>query len=318
MNPTFNPFQYNAPAGPSISPEEAQRRADLIARQNAMKEQSRIINEMNIPSMFQPAPTIEPTSTVDQTPINTSYYDPAAEAMKAQERVQEQQRSGLREGIRNLLTSAGNVYKSLYGGLETMAAGQKGQLEKQYGENVGQIADQFSSELPKIGQAYAARGAYDSTFRTGAEELANQAYGKQLTGLAQEQQSALGKIGSAYQTERAKYGAGETALQSIGSRLGDVTDLGELTSIRNAIESKIGELQTAQAGLGTEAQNIATTQAFAPMTDRFAQASQTIQNIVRGQAPPLLKKQIANQIIVNSNLSEEEQKQLQSIVNQTA
>lgn len=326
MNPTFNPFQYNAPGVPNISPQEAQRRADIIAKQNAMKKQSQVIQDLNIPATFGPPPDMT-GGAGDNTGgggDNTGggggggTYDAAAAQAAAQAAKDEATRRTLREGIGGLLTKAMDVYKSLYGGLESLAGSQKAQLEKQYGQNVAQIGQQFTQELPKIGQAYAARGAYDSTFRTGAEQVAQQAYAQQLSDLATEQTGALGKIGAAYTAERAKYGVGETALQNISNRLGEVTDINELTALRNSIESKIGELQTAQAGLGTEAMNVAATAGLQGMSDKFAQASQTIQNIVQGQAPALLKKQIAQQIIVNSNLTEEEQKQLQNVVNQIA
>lgn len=322
MNPTFNPFQYNAPGGPNISPQEAQRRADIIAKQNAMKKQSQVIQDLNIPATFGPPPDMT-GGAGDNTGgggDNTGggggggTYDAAAAQAAAQAAQEARTRNTLREGIGSLISRATDIYKSLYGGLESLAGSQKAQLEKQYGQNVAQIGQQFTQEIPKIGQAYAARGAYDSTFRTGAEQAAQQAYGQQLANLAQEQTGALGKIGGAYQAERAKYGVGESALQNIASRLGDVTDINELNALRNSIESKIGELQTAQAGLGTEAMNVAATAGLQGMSDKFAQASQTIDNIIKGQAPALLKKQIADQIIVNSNLTDQEQKQLRDIV----
>lgn len=224
------------------------------------------------------------------------------------------QRAGLRGTISNLIGNAMNIYKNLYGGLESQAAAQKGQIEQQYGQNVAKLGEQFSTEVPKIGQAFAARGAYDSTWRTGAEEAAAKAYQQQLAAMGQEQTSALGKIGSAYQTERAKYGVGEQSLQDIMSRLGSVTDVNELTALQNAIQSKIGELQVAQAGMGTEAQNVAATQALQGMSDKFAQASNTISTIIRGQAPAMLKRQVASSVIVNSGLTEDEKRQLQSQV----
>lgn len=238
-------------------------------------------------------------------------YDAAA----AQAAAQEAQKTGLRGTISNLIGSAMDIYKNLYGGLEKQAAAQKGQLETQFGQGLGEVGKQFTTELPKIGQAYAARGAYDSTWRAGAEQSAADAYAKQIADLYKSQQEALGKVGSAYQTEKAKYGVGQSALQDTLSRLGSVTDINELTALQNAIQSKIGDLQVAQAGMGTEAQNVAATQALQGMSDKFAQASKTIQTIVRGQAPAMLKKSIAENIIINSDLTDAEKKQLQDVVN---
>lgn len=266
-------------------------------------------------SQTQAAAGIQETTAGTTMAAQEDPYAAAARAQAAAIAAEERKKTGLRSTIGSLIGGAMDIYKNLYGGLEKQAAAQKGQLETQFGQGLGEVGKQFSTELPKIGQAYAARGAYDSTWRAGAEQTAADAYAKQIADLYKSQQEALGKIGSAYQTEKAKYGVGETALQNIQGRLADVTDLNELTALRNSIESKIGELQTAQAGMGTQPENIAATQALQGMSDKFAQVSKTIQTIVQGQAPAMLKKSIAENIIINSDLTDAEKKQLQDVVN---
>lgn len=221
----------------------------------------------------------------------------------------------LRSNIQTLISQAGDIYKQLYGSLEAGGASQRQQLESAYAKNLGTLGEQFTQELPKIGHAFAARGAYDSTWRTGAEENAQKAYGTQIGQVAQEQQAAIGKVGSAVATQKAQFGAGESALGNIAARLPQVTDINELTSLRNDIETKINELKVSQAGMGTQEQNAAQYASLAPASDKAAQIAQTIQTIIQGQAPTQLKKAIATQIVGSAGLQPEEEKNLLNTIN---
>lgn len=272
----------------------------------------------------QPAPTGDMgQTTADQG--GTIAGDPYAAAYAAQvaeqQRMlaeQERQRSGLRSGIQSLIGQARDIYKNLYGGLTRAGESQKQQLEKTYGQGVQQLGETYSAEMPKIAQAYAARGAYDSTWRAGAEQQAQKGYESQLGQMQMAQQEALGKLGQALAESRAQYGAGESALQNVLGRLGEVTDLNELTALRNQIENKISDLQTAQAGQLTREEQLAQVANVPGLSNRFAQAQQTISTIIAGQAPAPLKRSIASQIIVNSDLTDQEKQSLQNQVNQIA
>jgi len=244
--------------------------------------------------------------------------DTAAQQQAAAVAADAAQKSGLRSGIQNLISQAKDIYGNLYGGLTKQAASQKGQLESAYAKNLQDFGSQYASELPKIAQAYAARGAYDSTWRAGAEQAAQQGYQTQLNQLNQAQQEALGKVGQAYAETQGQYQAGQAGLNTILGRLGSTTDVNELTTLRNQIENKLIELNAAKAGQLTQEQQLAQTQGLGPVSDKFSQASQTIDTIINGQAPVMLKKSIASQIVGSAGLSESEQKQLLDKINAIA
>jgi len=277
---------------------------------------------------FVAAGNIDPTASTYNQPAGIASAAPAAAAPVAVDTAAQQQaaavaadaaqKSGLRSGIQNLISQAKDIYGNLYGGLTKQAASQKGQLESAYAKNLQDFGSQYASELPKIAQAYAARGAYDSTWRAGAEQAAQQGYQTQLNQLNQAQQEALGKVGQAYAETQGQYQAGQAGLNTILGRLGSTTDVNELTTLRNQIENKLIELNAAKAGQLTQEQQLAQTQGLGPVSDKFSQASQTIDTIINGQAPVMLKKSIASQIVGSAGLSESEQKQLLDKINAIA
>jgi hypothetical protein len=257
-------------------------------------------------------------ATPTQTAAAPVAVDTAAQQQAAAVAADAAQKSGLRSGIQNLISQAKDIYGSLYGGLTKQAASEKGQLESAYAKNLQDFGSQYASELPKIAQAYAARGAYDSTWRAGAEQAAQQGYQTQLGQLSQAQQEALGKVGQRYAETQGQYQAGQAGLETILGRLGSVTDINDLTSLRNQIENKIIEINAAKAGQLTQEQQLAQTQGLGSVSDKFSQASQTIDTIINGQAPVMLKKSIASQIVGSAGLSESEQKQLLDKINAIA
>lgn len=263
----------------------------------------------------QAAAGIQETTAGTTMAAQEDPYAAAARAQAAAIAAEERKKTGLREGIRGLIGQAGDIYRNIYGGLTRQAEAQKGQLEQTYGKGVQTLGETYTAELPKIAQAYAARGAYDSTWRAGAEQEAQRGYEKQLGEMGTAQQEALRKLGQTFAESRAQFGAGETGLQTILGRLGDVTDLNELTALRNQIENQITSLRQAEATQLTPEQQSAVAAQLPAANDRFAQAQTTIRTIIAGQAPAMLKRSIANQIIVNSPLTDEEKRTLQAQVN---
>lgn len=271
---------------------------------------------------YNQAPKATLGGELQYTPTQEQMATQQANAMAAQQaaalRAEEVKRSGLRSGIQSLIGQAGDIYRNLYGGLTRAGESQKQQLESTYGQGVQTLGETFSAELPKIAQAYAARGAYDSTWRAGAEQEAQKGYESQLKTMRTAQEEALGKLGQALAESRGQFQAGESALQTVLGRLGDVTDINELTALRNEIENKIGSLRQAEAGQLTREEQLAQVANVPGFADKFTQAQRTIQTIIAGQAPAPLKRSIASQIIVNSDLTDQEKQALQSQVNQIA
>lgn len=269
---------------------------------------------INIETKTDTGTSGQDTTTQQQPNVNpeqTALEKYMADQAIANAAALESQKSGIKSGIKDLISRAKDIYKGLYGGLESQAAGKKSELESQYGKGVQTLAEEYAQQLPAIGQAYAARGAYDSTWRAGAEQQAQTGYEKQLSELAQSQKESLAKLGQAVTESKAGYAAGEQGLQSILDQLGTTTDLTSLQNLQIQLQNKINELTQAQAGQLTTEQQLSAAAGLGGVSDKFNQASKTIQTIIQGQAPAMLKKSIASQIVSTSDLTDQEKKQLQ-------
>ena len=250
--------------------------------------------------MLQPAGPLGTTATTASAPVQgtTTTYNPMAA-----------QRTNLQKSIQKLVGDAMGVYDSLYGNLNTAAASQRQALESRYARETGSLGEQFTQEIPRIGQAYAARGAYDSSFRGRAEQSAKEGFEKQLQGLGAQKTAEMGKIGSEIATREAEFRGGQDILNQYLAQLPNVTDVNELTNIQNEIQRRINDLRVAGAGLQSQEAFVNRFQQLTPSTDRMAQLQSTLSRIIAGEAPGALKQSVGAQIIASSGLTEEEKAQ---------
>lgn len=267
-------------------------------------------------SVMQPAATgqmLQPAGPtgVAPTPMQSAPVMPAGpspEEIAAQQ--QAAQRSSLQKGIQKLVGDAMGVYDTLYGNLNTAAASQRQALESRFAKETGALGEQFTQEIPRIGQAYAARGAYDSSFRGRAEQRAREGFEKQLQGLGDERFAAMAKIGEDVATREAEFRGGQESLNQYLARIPNTTDITELTNLQTELQNRINQLRTAGAGLQSQEAFVQRFQQLAPASDRTAQLQATLSRIIAGEAPGALKQSVGAQIIASSNLTDEEKAQV--------
>lgn len=216
------------------------------------------------------------------------------------------QRTDLRKGIQNLVANAMGVYDTLYGNLNTAAASQKQALESKYATETGALGEQFSQQIPQIGQAYAARGAYDSSFRTNAEEAARKAFENQLQGIGQEKIASMGKIGQEVTSQEAQFKLGQANINDYLAKIPGTTDITELTKIQTELQKRINELKASASGLQSQEANVERFNQLVANPERMAQLQKTLAPIIAGEAAPQLKQSVGAQIIYNSGLTEQE------------
>lgn len=239
-----------------------------------------------------------------------------AEAEAARKAAEEEaKRSELRTNIQNLINNSLGIYDSLYGNARTAAASQRQALDKRYDTETGALSEQFTQELPKIGQSYAGRGAYDSSYRMGAENAAQKGYEGQLNTLSTQRQADAAKIGQALAEQEAQFEMGKSKIGLLGGRLGEIQDINELTQLRNEMDNRIAELNASRAGLQSQEAYRQKFAGLAPATDRLAGLKTQLSTLIQGQAPGPLKRAVAEQIIGSAGLTEEEKAQLTGIVN---
>lgn len=238
----------------------------------------------------------------------------AAAAAKAAEDARKA--ADLRNTITGTIGNLQNVYNQLYGDIAGAAQSQRGQLEQRFGRETGALGEQFTSEFPKIERAYAARGAYSSSYRQDAQEAAQKAFQRQLEDLKMQREQDAAKIGQFLASEQAKIQSEQGMLGNVLGRLGQTTDVNELMQLRNTIERQIADVQAQRGGAQSQEAYLRRFQEIAPASDRLANLQATLTNIIQGAAPTATKQAIANQIIGSAGLSPQEEEQLRNQITQ--
>ena len=225
------------------------------------------------------------------------------------------QRSNLQKSIQKLVGDAMGVYDSLYSNLGTAAASQKQQLEQQFGQQESEMQQQFSQELPRIGTAYAGRGAYDSSWRINAEGAARDQMLNQLRGLGMERAAQMSSLGKSVMEQEAQFKSGQDALNRVLADLSTTTDVEKLSALQTDIQKRISELEAAKAGLQSQEAFTQRFQQIGGPSSRTGQVKAIVDNILGGSAAPELKQSVAAGFIQSSGLSAEEQDSLIQYLN---
>jgi hypothetical protein len=183
-------------------------------------------------------------------------------------------------------------------------------LQDKYNKETGSLTDQFNQEMPVIGRGWAARGAYDSSYRTGAEGVATDAYGKQIQSLGDEKIASEGKIGQWAAQQRANIEADRGGVSAVGAQIDAENDINVLTQLKNQIDAKLRDNQAKRADYTAQGAARQALVATAPTTDNSGALGKVLVQIIQGQAPRALKIATAKEVIGSSGLTEEEKARL--------
>lgn len=236
--------------------------------------------------------------------------DPAAQAAAAEAARQAAIAQELRGSVTNLVNSVKSLFDARYGMVDAAAGEQATNLNTRYAGEVKNIGDQVNTENQKIGAAHSAAGTYDSSYRGNNVDTVTKAGNAQIGELGTELKDNLSKVGGWAAQQKAGFNSEKGSMDLILSRLAETTDVNELTSLRNSIESKLQELNAGQAEYATNKQNLATLETVAPSSARAQQLKTTLSQILTGNASAQQKSAIANTIVTNAGLTEEEQQAL--------
>jgi len=255
------------------------------------------------------------SSSVNNDTSGGYNYGPTQAQIEAQQRAQQEaadnaKRTELRGGIRNLISSISGVYDLLHGDVNSAAKEQREALQDKYNKETGSLTDQFNQEMPTIGRGWAARGAYDSSYRTGAEGVATDAYGKQIQSLGDEKVASEGKIGQWAAQQRAAIENDRGGVSAVGAQIDAENDINVLTQLKNQIDAKLRDNQAKRADYTTQGAARQALVAAAPTTDNSGALGKVLGQIIQGQAPRALKIATAKEVIGSSGLTEEEKARL--------
>jgi hypothetical protein len=212
--------------------------------------------------------------------------------------------------VNGIVNSIFNVYNALYGDVGGAATDKASQVGQKYDAENKSLSDQYSRDFGQVGQSFAARGAYDSSYRGGAEGQLTDSFNSALGQQNVAKQGELAGVGQFLAQARGSIDAGKGALDLTRQQIDQATDPNELTSLQNQLSAKLSELQSQRAGAQNQNYYLGQLNAQVPSTSALPQLQQQLTNVLNASVPAPVKRSIANQLISGAQLSQPEKDQL--------
>lgn len=220
------------------------------------------------------------------------------------------QANAIKGSITGLIGNIKGVYDALYGDVNAVAADKTGQIDKQYGQDVKSLTDQFNNQFPLIGQGYGARGTYDSSYRINAEKSAQDQFGNSTATLAQGRDSDLAGVGQFLATQQADFKNQKSGLDAVLAQIQASENPDELTQLQNTLAERQRTLEASRANLGTRDSYLAQLNSAVPASARVGGLKDSLTNVLNSAVPAPIKLAIAGQLVNQSGLNGADTKKL--------
>lgn len=238
----------------------------------------------------------------------SSYGGGAGSTAAAEKAAKVAQANAMKGGLYGVINNVKSVYDAIYGDLDTVGRDKSAAVNSRYNKENTALVDQFNTEFPAIGNAYSARGTYDSSYRQDSEAGATKQYNNMQDNLVTGRDEDLSKVGQFIGGQRAQVGADKNSLDSITALINASENPDELLQLQQTLTDKLGQVQASRAGLRSQDSYRAEADSYVSTADRTAGLKQSLGNIIAGSAPAPLKRSVAGKIIQTSGLSAGEQK----------
>jgi hypothetical protein len=229
------------------------------------------------------------------------------------------QANAVKSGITGLVNNIKGVYDALYGDVGSAAAEKSNLVDQKYQQEQKSLTDQFNSSFPAIGNAYGARGTYDSSYRINAEKTAQDQFDNSVGQLGTGRNQDLAGVGQWVAQQQADFNAQKGGLDAILGQIGGSDNVDELTSLRNTLDERLRTLSASRAGLQSQGSYLNTLNSVVPQSNRLSGLQSNLGNVIQSQVPTAVKRAIGQQLINNSGLSQQQAAQaLQEFTGQLA
>lgn len=262
------------------------------------------VNNSNFQNPTNPQNYVDPTTTAVLGASTSVQVDPVARAAAAQEAADRAKQASLRGDITTLANRIKDIFNSRYGVVDQVAGEQVGKLNERFGTESSDLTNQIASENEQIGAASAARGTFDSSYRSNNVDTVTKAGEAQIRDLGLGLEDDIARVGEYVSSQKKGYDAQKTGIDKILSTLAETTDINELTTLRNTLDNRITELSG--ENMNTESQNVRALEGIAPTASRSARLQTTLSQILAGNADAGQKATIGRRLINSAGLSPEE------------
>lgn len=250
----------------------------------------------------------EASGTTSSTSVTdpAGAVDPAAAAAAAKAAEDAAKANALRGQITQTANTIRDIFNSRYGLVDAAAKDQSGKLDSRFKNESSDVVRLVGEENEKVGAAHSASGSYDSSYRGNNVDTVKRGGEAQIRDLGEELSGNRAKIGDWASKEKAGFNASKSGIDLTLSRLAETSDLGELTSLRNNLDSRITELRAGDANYQTGGQSLATLETIAPSSARAVSLKTTLSQVLAGNADASLKGSIGAKLIASAGLNEED------------
>lgn len=204
--------------------------------------------------------------------------------------------------VQNLLPQLNALYASLNSQADQYAQDRRGQIDSAYGDEYNNNDKAYANAVDGTNANYAARGAFDSSFRGNANQQNTDAYNASNTGLHNSQNDAYSQLGSIVAQNKAQFG------QAPQYDLSQYNDVNSLLDLRDQLNQHLQNLQGQQTSLMTGGQLRDQLNAVAPAKSNLSTVLQSKLDALKGaNVPPEAQYGLAQGYISRSGLSKDEQ-----------
>lgn len=229
--------------------------------------------------------------------------------------------AGLRRALQSEIMARGgdveSVYASLFGELENLTRSRDSELESQYGDQFKKAADTYAAAIPEIETSYAAIGSADSTDNSDAKGKAKSGYEETTKTIGKNKETDKAKLGQYKREQEAKISTDRESARRNVARAGETTDTDALRSMRNDLETNIGNANVTKATLGSEGQGRQAVTDLTADAGRFDQAVNSLDSIIKSSMSGSVKEAAVKAITDNAGLSDEEKNKVNQMYGNT-
>jgi len=285
-------------ATPAVGPLQGFRDAAFSVAHNATNPNVNVYGAANpTPAAATPnrgAPTVGGGTGV--LGASTGLYGSDGSGQVADPNLDPGRIAALRGDIGGLLQRFGDVFNEVFGKVDALAADKANQIRQNYDLQRTGLQGNYADTSQGIDNSLAARGVLNSSYRAGQQGTALKAFNDANTGITQNENQDLGSVGSFVTQQKAQLDAAKPNVNP-----NDYTNVSDLLSVKDAVDSALGTLGVTGAGLDTNPQNIAQLSAIAPKQEAGSGALKAqLDRLAGTNAPDEAKLAIATQAISDS------------------
>lgn len=233
------------------------------------------------------------------------------DAAAAQEAVDSLERGKLRGEIAGRGSEVDSLYGSIFGDLDNLLRSRDSELEGQYGDQLKKASDTYTAALPEIENSYAAIGAADSTDKSDASRKADTGFKETTSTIKKNKETDKAKLGQYGNEQRAKLSVDKENAQRNVGRANETTDVDSLRSMRNELETNIGNAKVTRATLGTDQGARGAISNLTQDSGRFDAAVSALDSIIKSSMSGAVKDAAVKAVTDSAGLSDEEKKKVQ-------